>query len=172
MYFDHSFAVRLEWGGPGAPAGAGAGADGASKTGADAPVGSRRRPSRLHTITAEGNPPIAGSSARAFHGDADHWNPEQLLIASLSQCHLLSYLYLAQKAGIEVLGYVDDATGVLRQEGDGGRFESVTLRPLVTIGAGDPDAATALHDQAHRVCFIAASVAFPVRYEPVTVTKS
>jgi organic hydroperoxide reductase OsmC/OhrA len=130
-------------------------------------------------ITAAGKPPIAGSSARVFHGDADRWNPEELLIAALSECHLLSYLHVAASHGVVVVGYEDDATGTMEQTPDGGgRFTSVTLRPRVTVSLttgheGDVVAlATDIHAEAARKCFIAASVAFPVHHEPVTVGRA
>lgn len=123
--------------------------------------------SRAHLVTAEGNAhPIEGSSDRPFHGDAERWNPEELLLAALSQCHMLSYLHVAVKRGIVVTAYEDDAVGTMRQEGDGGRFTSVTLRPRVTISVGDPQDAIDAHDEAERLCFIANSVSFPVRHEP------
>jgi organic hydroperoxide reductase OsmC/OhrA len=127
-------------------------------------------------ITASGKAPIAGSSARVFHGDAERWNPEELLIAALSECHLLSYLHVAASHGVVVVGYEDDATGTMEQTPDGGgRFTSVTLRPRVTVSLGGSEAedavalAAELHAEAARKCFIAASVAFPVRHEPVVV---
>ena len=74
---------------------------------------------------------------------------------------------MATQNGIVVESYTDAATGTLRTEGDGtGRFESVTLRPVVTISSGDPEVARAIHAEAERLCFIAASVNFPVLHEP------
>ncbi|MDM4763489.1 OsmC family protein [Galbitalea sp. SE-J8] len=152
METDHHFAVDLEW--------TGDRGEGTS---------SYRGYSRANTATVAGKPELLGSAARVFHGDADRWNPEELLVAALSECHLLSYLHVAVKHGIVVTGYTDAATGTMRQEGDGGRFTSVTLRPRVTISAGDPELATALHGEASALCFIASSVNFPVRHEPETL---
>ena len=122
---------------------------------------------RDNLLTAEGKPPIEGSAARPFHGDASRWNPEETLIAALVECHLLSYLYVATQNGIVVESYTDAATGTLVTDGDGsGRFESVTLRPVVTISSGDPEVARRIHADANRLCFIAASVNFPVHHEP------
>jgi organic hydroperoxide reductase OsmC/OhrA len=147
---DHSFAVSVEWTGN-----RGSGTSDYRAFGRD------------NVVTAEGKPPIQASAARVFHGDADRWNPEETLIAALAECHLLSYLYVAVKNGIVVESYRDAATGTLQTAADGsGRFESVTLRPVVTISSGDPDLALALHDEAERLCFIAASVNFPVRHDP------
>ena len=130
-------------------------------------------------VTAVGKAPIAGSSARVFHGDAERWNPEELLIAALSECHLLSYLHVAASHGVVVVGYEDEATGTMEQTPDGGgRFTSVTLRPRVTVSIGRSQAddavalATELHAEAARKCFIAASVAFPVRHDPVVIAAA
>jgi organic hydroperoxide reductase OsmC/OhrA len=122
---------------------------------------------RDHQVAAEGRPPIPGSSDPAFRGDPARWNPEQLLVASLSQCHMLQYLHLCADAGVVVTGYVDHACGTMTETGQGGRFTEVVLRPRVSVASpAMVAAATALHDAAHRVCFIASSVNFPVRHEP------
>ena len=128
---------------------------------------------RDHDVTAASVPPLAGSSDRAFHGDRDRWNPELLLTAALSQCHLLSYLHVCAEAGVVVTGYTDDAVGTMAETaGGGGHFTEVVLRPRVTVSeAGMTEAALRLHAEASARCFIAASVNFPVRHEPeVTVT--
>lgn len=112
--------------------------------------------------------PIFGSSDPAFRGDGSRYNPEELLIASLSTCHMLWMLHLCADAGITVSDYTDDASGIMRLHQDGsGEFASVTLRPRVTVA--DPahaERAKALHEQAHHLCFIARSVNFPVLTEP------
>jgi organic hydroperoxide reductase OsmC/OhrA len=126
---------------------------------------------RDHEVTAEGRPAIAGSSDPGFRGDRARWNPEQLLVVSLSQCHMLWYLHLCAVNGVVVESYVDRAVGVMEEEADGsGRFTSVTLRPAVVVASGDMAVkARELHEQANRMCFIANSVNFPVHHEP-TVT--
>ena len=125
---------------------------------------------RDHVLRAPGKPDLAGSSDPHFRGDAARWNPEELLVAALSACHQLWYLHLAAEAGIVVTAYRDAAEGEMTIERDGGgRFVAVTLRPEVTIAAGDAARAHALHAGAARLCFIARSVAFPVRHEPVPV---
>ncbi|WP_213450358.1 OsmC family protein [Rhizomonospora bruguierae] len=126
---------------------------------------------RDHSVTAAGPAPLLGSADPAFRGDPARWNPEQLLVASLSQCHMLSYLSLCARGGVVVTGYVDEAVGTMAESGDGGgAFTDVLLRPRVTVAeAGMVERATALHGDAHGICFIARSVAFPVRHEP-TVT--
>src|SRR6202046_4952316 len=97
-------------------------------TGADAAVPFRNH-RRDYRVAADGKSPIEGSSDALFRGDASRWNPEDLLVASLSACHQLWYLGLCAEAGIVVQAYRDDAVGVMAEQADGaGQFESVTLR--------------------------------------------
>jgi organic hydroperoxide reductase OsmC/OhrA len=128
---------------------------------------------REHEVSADGRPVIAASSDPAFRGDPARWNPELELTAALSQCHLLWYLHLCADAGIVVTDYSDDACGVMAQDDDGaGRFVEVILRPRVTVAAADMvEAALSLHREANARCFIARSLNFPVRHEPVTVAR-
>lgn len=122
---------------------------------------------REHEIAAGAKPMIPGSSDPAFRGDAARWNPEDLLVASVSACHKLWYLHLCAEAGVVVTAYVDEAVGVMVEDAEkGGYFTSVELRPVVTIAKGDVDLAQALHAQAHGKCFIANSVNFPVTCMP------
>lgn len=127
---------------------------------------------RDHEIRVAGRPVIAGSSDAAFRGDAGKHNPEDMLVASLSSCHMLWYLHLAADAGVVVTHYTDHAEGTLIVDAQGGRFSEVVLRPEVTIAAGDSAKAAALHDDAHHACFIANSVNFPVRCEPRIVVSA
>ena len=123
---------------------------------------------RDHESVADGRPPLPGSSDPAFRGDPARWNPELLLVAALSQCHMLWYLHLCAEAGIVVTGYADAAEGTMAEDARGGRFTEVVLRPAVTLA--DPAAAeraTALHARAAECCFVASSLNFPVRHEPV-----
>ncbi|MGB6501427.1 MAG: OsmC family protein [Thermoplasmata archaeon] len=122
---------------------------------------------REHVIRAAGKPDLPGSSAPAFRGDPSRYDPEELLVASLSACHMLWYLHFCAVNGIVVVGYIDRAHGTLAEEPDGGgRFVEVVLRPRVRISRGDPALAARLHEAAHEKCFIARSVNFPVRCEP------
>lgn len=123
---------------------------------------------RDHTIASEGKPPIQGSSDPSFRGDRSRYNPEELLVASLSSCHMLWYLHLCSANQVTVLDYHDEASGVLEEGDDGsGEFVRVVLKPAVKISAGDDRAkALALHGEAHRLCFIARSVRFPVDIAP------
>ena len=157
MHDQHSYAVEVHWTG-----------DRGEGT------ATYRSYGRDHRIHADGKQhEIAGSSDRVFRGDADRWNPEELVIAALAQCHMLSYLHVAAVNGIVVVGYDDRATGTLQQEGDGGRLIEATLRPVVTLAEhhdeADAGRAAALHHRASELCFIANSVNFPVRHEPTTL---
>jgi len=122
--------------------------------------------SREYRADLPGKPSITGSSDPAFRGDPNLHNPEDMLVLALSACHMLSYLALAALEGLEVTGYEDSARGTMQQEGRGGRFTEVVLRPRVTVAPGSDQArAEALHEEAHQTCFIANSVNFPVRHE-------
>lgn len=122
---------------------------------------------RSHDIAADGKPVILGSSDPAFRGDRSRYNPEELLLASLSSCHMLWYLHLCSEAGIVVTGYTDQAVGQMSETSDGGgRFTEAVLQPTVTVKLGaNLEQAQLLHHQAHQLCFIANSVNFPVRCE-------
>ncbi len=127
--------------------------------------------SRDHDIEIPGLPVLQGSADPTFHGDRDRYNPEQLLLAALAQCHMLSFLHVAVKHGVVVTGYEDRAAGLMRTNRDGsGQFESVSLSPPVSVTAPVPaDRMEALHTEANQVCFIARSVNFPVLHHPETV---
>lgn len=121
-------------------------------------------------LEAAGKPVLEGSADPTFRGDGSRWNPEELLVAALSQCHLLSYLHMAVTHGVVVTAYADSPVGTMAQEGVGGHFTRVLLRPRVTIAdAAQVDLATRIHADAARACFIASSVNFPVEHEPVVL---
>ncbi len=123
---------------------------------------------RDHIVVANGKPEIPGSSDPSFRGDRSRYNPEELLVASLSACHMLWYLHLCSLNQVIVLEYRDAACGVMQEHEDGsGEFIRVTLRPAVLVRADNDRArALALHHEAHRLCFIARSVNFPVEVVP------
>ena len=151
---DHHYDVRLEWTGNGG-------------SGTTSYAGYQR----AYVLRANNKPAIMGSSDPQFRGDAARWNPEDLLVASLSACHHLWYLHLCADAGINVLAYSDDASGVMAENSDGsGQFTAVVLRPTVTIAAGgDREKARTLHHEAAKLCFIARSMNFPVGHEPTII---
>ena len=124
--------------------------------------------SREHTAAMGSAPPVRLSAAEAFRGDPALTNPEDLLVAALSSCHMLTFLAICARKGIVVDGYEDDATGWLeRVEHQPMHVTRVTLRPRVTFAGTPPDAAALahLHEQAHRGCFIANSVKTSVGIE-------
>ena len=129
---------------------------------------------RDHSIEAAGKPVLLGSSDPGFNGDASRYNPEELLLASLSACHLLWYLSVSAVARVVVVGYEDDPLGTMVEEpGGSGYFTGVLLRPRVVVAdAAMIERANELHDAAHRNCFIARSVSFPVQHQPLTTARS
>ena len=121
---------------------------------------------RTWNVATPGKPVIECSNDPLLGGDPGLHNPEDLLIASLSACHMLWYLHLASDAGIAVQGYEDDPLAVGETlPGGASRFLRATLRPRITVPKGtDLGRADAIHHQIHKTCFIARSVNFPVDY--------
>lgn len=126
---------------------------------------------RNHEIVVNGKPKLAGSADPVFRGDASRYNPEELLVAAASACHMLWYLHLCADNGLVVTDYVDSALGTMEEFADGsGRFTELVLRPHVTVASSaSVEAAATLHEKAHHSCFIANSLNFPVRITPKTV---
>lgn len=124
---------------------------------------------REHVVRFSGKPDLVATADPLFLGDAALYDPEDLLMAALSGCHLLTYLALCARARIDVRSYRDKARGtlLLTPEG-GGHFTEVVLHPEVIVAEpGHCEKATALHTAAHKYCFIASSMNFPVRCEPL-----
>ncbi|NTW38551.1 MAG: OsmC family peroxiredoxin [Cellulomonadaceae bacterium] len=131
--------------------------------------------SRDHEVAFEGKPNLPGSSDPAFRGDPSRYSPEELLVAALSQCHMLWFLHLAAQDGVVVLAYDDDAVGTMRVEAAGaGQFTAVVLHPRVVVRdrTVDDERLAALHLRAGEHCFIKRSVNFPVRTEPAPVAHA
>lgn len=129
---------------------------------------------RSYVISIDQKPDILGSSDSAFLGDKNKHNPEDLLVSSLSACHMLWYLHLCSQHGIIVLDYKDNAVGQMSEDADGsGRFTEVVLHPTVVIASeADIEKANALHAEANKMCFIANSCNFPVKHEPKCVAEA
>jgi organic hydroperoxide reductase OsmC/OhrA len=123
---------------------------------------------RSWRLSIEGKHDLDGSAEPLFRGDPARLNPEDLFLASISSCHLLSYLALCALKGVRVTAYEDDAQGTMTFDtSGGGRFETVVLSPKVTIApASDPELAESLHDRAHELCFIANSCSVPISVSP------
>lgn len=124
--------------------------------------------SRNHTISIDGKEMIKGSSDPAFRGDRSRYNPEEMLVISLSTCHMLWYLHLCAEAGVVVMDYTDEASGIMIETPNGGgRFSEVTLHPNVTVANPTMiEKANELHEKANELCFIANSCNFPVHHKP------
>lgn len=128
---------------------------------------------RDHTVTADGPPVIEGTADPGFLGDPTRWNPEQLFTASISQCHMLWYLGLCARAGVVVHEYTDEAEGTMVSGADHrARFSEVVLRPRVVVDTAEQvERAVALHEKAHEMCFIAQSVNFEVKVDPLVTVR-
>jgi len=150
MHPDHNYKLTLKW-------------TGNKGTG----TSSYRTYDRSHLISVDNKVEIKGSSDPVFHGDKTLHNPEDLLLASLSACHMMSYLHVCVKNGIIVTDYTDNATGIMKVNDDGsGHFVEVTLNPVVKITDETLiEKANELHKEANKLCFIANSVNFPVKHK-------
>ena len=132
--------------------------------------------SRAHQWSFDGGVTVPASSSplsvRLPYSRADAVDPEEALVAALSSCHMLSFLYVVQKGGYVVDAYADDAVGVMSKNERGKLFVSkVTLRPRVAFtGSKQPSAAelAELHHHAHEECYIANSVLTEVAIEPAS----
>lgn len=148
MANEHSYKVTIEWTG---------------NTGQG--TKDYRSYERSHSILSEKKTNLLCSSDPAFRGDPTKWNPEELLLSSLSSCHMLWYLHLCSEKKIVVTKYVDHAVATMAVESTGaGRFQEATLYPIIEIT--DPSRiseAEKLHEGAHKKCFIANSINFPVK---------
>lgn len=124
--------------------------------------------SRDHIITVAGKPAINASSDPSFRGNPSKYNPEELFLASISNCHMLWYLHLCAVNGVTVINYKDNARGIMEEGTDGsGKFTSVTLHPVVTVASKKMiEKAKELHSEANKFCFIANSLNFVVKHQP------
>lgn len=148
---NHDFEIRLRW----------------HKTPASArEIGGEY--SHESIVTSEKHSALVVSAAEGFGGDTRLWNPEELLMASIAQCHMLSFLYAAHQAGIAIDDYVDETTGTMSYQGGSGAMTSVTLHPTITTTADHVDI-DRLHDEAKAMCVLRASVNFPIHLESVVL---
>ncbi len=123
---------------------------------------------RSHVISSQEKPEIAASSDPAFRGDKAKYNPEELLLAALSSCHMLWFLHLCADNGVVVVDYKDDPSGTMVENEKGGRFQVVVLKPTVTVKESFMlDQLDEMHKLAHEYCFISNSVNFPVLHTPI-----
>ena len=131
-----------------------------------------RQYERSHSVLIDGKPEILASSDAPFRGDVTKHNPEDFLMSALSSCHMLWYLHLCADAGVVVMDYTDNATGIMAEvPTGGGHFTEVMLNPVVTVTDSSMiDKANELHDKAHEKCFIANSVNFKVAHNPTCIS--
>jgi organic hydroperoxide reductase OsmC/OhrA len=151
MSFKHLFKAKLNW---------------FSTNQQEVPTS--KKYSKNHSIAIESKSILNVSAAKAFKGDPTLYNPEDLLLSSVVSCHMMSYLYVCEQNGIEVLSYTDTAEATLEvQENGSGRFTEVRLYPKVVIRQKEKIAeALFLHQKANELCFIANSCNFPIVHEP------
>ena len=156
MTKEHKYSATIKW-------------TGNKGTGTD----NYRNYERSHDIIIANKKDILGSSDPAFRGNKTKHNPEDLLLSSLSSCHMLWYLHLCSEAGIIVVDYIDNATGIMTETKDGGgHFSEVTLNPTIKITNPDlTSKAIELHKKANQLCFIANSVNFKVKHNPTIVIE-
>lgn len=128
---------------------------------------------RSYIINIDNKPTILCSSDPAFRGDKTKYNPEELLLSSLSSCHMLWYLHLCSESNIIVNKYIDNAKGIMIEKPNGsGYFSEVSLNPIVTVSENSMiEKANELHKKANELCFIANSVNFKVFHNPDCLTK-
>lgn len=119
---------------------------------------------KSHHISIEGKPDLEVSAAKAFKGDPNLYNPEDLLLSSLTSCHMMSYLYCCMQYKIEVISYQDHSEATLQVNPDGsGKIVKVDLFPDIIISdSSQIELAISLHKKANELCFIANSCNFPV----------
>jgi len=117
---------------------------------------------RAHTVTlAEQRLPASSAPERG--GDRSKADPEQLLVAAASSCHMLWFLDYTRRERIRILSYEDAAEGVMDER----RFLRIVLRPAIEFeGEPDPALLSRLHERAHEACYIANSLNCPVEVEP------
>jgi organic hydroperoxide reductase OsmC/OhrA len=116
-----------------------------------------------HRVEFEGRPPLEVSAAPQYRGDPTKLNPEELFLASLASCQMLTYLALAGRAGVDVVAYEDRAEATLAIAERKMRITEVQLRPRITIAPSSDEAkARSLVEAAHGGCFVANSVACSV----------
>lgn len=147
----HRYATRLDWSGS-----TGVGYEGYGRT---------------HRVSRAGGLDAEVSADPAFRGDPALTNPEELLLAAASSCQLLSFLAVAARARLDVLGYTDDAVAEMPEDDPPLRVTTIVLRPVVTVRAGGRSADEVdrrvrhLLEVAHRECFIARSLTSDIRIE-------
>lgn len=155
MAREHKFIAELTWTGSG-----------------QGPAVTYDQYSREWTFRQDERTDLVGTAAVPYRGVPDLRNPEDLLLASVSACHCLTFLAEAVMAKISVISYTDQCEATMKIQDGRMRITEVVLRPVVTISGGDEARVEQLHQKAHDGCFIANSVKFPIVVEPVTTIQA
>jgi organic hydroperoxide reductase OsmC/OhrA len=122
---------------------------------------------RTGVASSSGKPALAVSSPPEFKGEAGNWTPEDMFVASINVCTMLSFLAYAQHKGLNLIGYESDAEGTLESLDGKYRFTEVTLRPHVTLKSQeDIEPARKIMEDAHANCFISNSTSAAVKVFP------
>lgn len=123
--------------------------------------------SRNAELSNPGHTSIPASSAPAYSGDPNRWNPEDLLGSALATCHLLTFLALAAKARLEIKAYEDHAEATLESVDKISRIGEIHLRPTIRVAPGTPTGKVEeLFRKAHKYCIVANSISCRVRMSP------
>lgn len=124
---------------------------------------------RSHAVSIQGKPELFLTTDNPAVGDKSKLNPEDLLVTAISSCHMLSYLYACAMEGVVITSYIDNATGVMIEKATGGgSFKEVTLNPMFYVtDESMVEKAIELHHKAHEICYIANSVNFEVKCNPI-----
>jgi peroxiredoxin-like protein len=119
------------------------------------------------TLASPGLPDLATAAPADFDGPGDAWSPEQLLLAAVEACFLLTFRVIAQASRIEFTALKVAGEGIVDRAGGGMRFTEIVLRPRVALPAGaDPERVRRALERAERMCLVSASLSTPVRLEP------
>ena len=125
---------------------------------------------RDHDWSFDAGVTVRASAAPGYRGNERCVDPEEAFVASLSSCHMLTFLALAAKKRYVVDAYKDQAVGVLDKDAAGNlAMTRVTLRPQVAFGGEkvpSPEELWQLHERAHHACFITNPVKTEVLVEP------
>jgi organic hydroperoxide reductase OsmC/OhrA len=124
---------------------------------------------RDHTWKFDGGHEMTASAAPAYLGNPKNVDPEEAFVASLSSCHMLTFLAIACKQKFVLDEYVDEAVGLMEKNAEGKlAITKVTLKPKLKFSGKEPttEELDKMHHAAHENCFIASSVKTEIRVEP------
>jgi peroxiredoxin-like protein len=127
-------------------------------------------PEGYATLSSAGVPDLRSAPPVDFDGPGDAWSPEQLLLAAVEACFLLTFRAVAQASGLQWVSMSVEAEGVVDRVGGVTRFTEIVLRPRVTVAAGtDRERALRVLEKSEKACLVSASLSTPIRLEPEVV---